>query len=95
MREWLDRAKTIISSPSVSIDFDSFDVGTRHHDVLHANLAEPQYIVEHRPLARRESGLVGSAFGKCVREVLAQIGAVAMPEEACQPFKQVGRSAAG
>ena len=75
------------------IDLDRLDVGARHHDVLDAHLAQPQDVVEHRPLAGRKGFGIGRALGQRVGQVLAQAAAVLLPEQAGSQSMKEGRSA--
>ena len=53
------------------VDVDGLDVGARHHDVLDAQFAQPEDVVEHRAFFGREGPLVRARAAQALRSGLA------------------------
>ena len=65
-----------------------FDIGSRHHDILDAHLAEAQDVVEHRPLAWGKGRVAFRIGQKRVGNILAQARSVGRLEKARGPAPQ-------
>ena len=52
-------------------DVDGIDVGARHHDIVDADLAQPEDVGQHRPFFGREGGgnfIVGKGLGQILAD---------------------------
>ena len=60
---------------------DRLDIGSRHHDVLDTNLAEPEDVVQHGPFFGREGAAYSGIGHQRVGEILSQALALGRPHE--------------
>ena len=86
MSRLLDKAQQLAQRGA---ELDRLDVGARDHDVLDADFAQSQDVVEHRPFAGREGIGVTACLGQRIGDLLADVAAVAaLPEESAQPLDE-------